>query len=656
MTDRDALLDAAHRIGRRVAGQAQWSGGACTWTVVRPDRSDPANLKAAELTGGGSVYSGTAGIALFLLELHRATGDREAARAAEGAIRWAMADPDVGATLFGFYSGRVGVAYAAARAGLIEEAGKYLAPLSGQEHGDIGDDVIAGAAGSIPALLRLAPLLDQPALLETAVRLGERLIGRARREPGGWSWGDARQVTHARNLCGYAHGASGIGQALLELYHATGDARFRYAAGQAFLYERPFFDPEAGDWPDFRHKELGDYVYKRRFVELRRRLVEDPGAMAFVPRYMTAWCHGAAGIAPTRVRAWQLLDAHVYHEEAGAALATVRRLVDVESRQMGNYSLCHGIGGNADALLEADGCGLPDDRALAERAALDGIERYELAGIPWPCGTLGGASDPGLLLGESGIGYFLLRVADPATPSVLMLTAPGAPAPERPATRHAADRLHRESVALYFGTTLASMDRAGASLPLPASDGAGAPPGVADAHAAIRARVEGERDPALRERLADALALDEARYGLARSITDFSEEYRREIATGALRPLDVGAGLLRLAPFVRVVRTRWDWDAALAAGAALSAAPAETYHLLHRGENRIRSRRLHVLGALAFLALERGPRTLEEIVDFAAEALPRIDRDALRERMREQLEQAAAAGLVDRADHPWARG
>jgi hypothetical protein len=65
---------------------------------------------------------------------------------------------------------------------------------------------------------------------------------------------------------------------------------------------------------------------------------------------------------------------------------------------------------------------------------------------------------------------------------------------------------------------------------------------------------------------------------------------------------------------------------------------------------------LNVLAALAFLALERGPCTLEEVVDFAAEALPRIDRDALRERVREQLEQGVAAGLVDRADHPWAHG
>jgi hypothetical protein len=516
----------------------------------------------------------------------------------------------------------------------------------------MGDDVIAGAAGSIPALLQLAPLLDAPGLLETAVRLGERLIGRADREPVGWSWGDARQVTHARNLCGYAHGASGIGHALLELYHATGDARFRYGAEQAFLYERQFFSPEAGDWPDFRHKELGEYVYERRYVELRRRLMEDPSALAFVPHYMTAWCHGAAGIAPTRARAWQVLGADACRDEAEAALATVRLSLGGGPARAGNYSLCHGIGGNADALLVADGCGLAGDRALVVRAALDGVERYELAGISWPCGTFGGVSDPGLLLGESGIGHFLLRTADPSTPSVLMLTAPGSPARERPDTFSAAERLHRDSVDLYFGTTLRLMEAAGAPMPLPAFDpSSGAALGVPEAYAAIRSRGEGEPDAGLRERLLDAFALDDARYGLARSITDFSEEYRREMAAGALRPFDVGAGALRLAPFVRVAATRWDWDAALAddtAPLAVAEPGAETHHLLFRRENRIRTRKLHALGALVFLALERGSATLEQVVDRLAEALPGIGRDALAARVREQLDQAAAAGLIDR--------
>ena len=38
----------------------------------------------------------------------------------------------------------------------------------------------------------------------------------------------------SRNLTGFGHGAAGIGYAILELFHATGDAKYRRAAEAAF--------------------------------------------------------------------------------------------------------------------------------------------------------------------------------------------------------------------------------------------------------------------------------------------------------------------------------------------------------------------------------------------------------------------------------------
>jgi hypothetical protein len=46
------------------------------------------------------------------------------------------------------------------------------------------------------------------------------------------------------------------------------------------------------------------------------------------------------------------------------------------------------------------------------------LERYVDAGRPWPCGTTG-ETTPALFLGLSGIGWLLLRLHDPATPSPL---------------------------------------------------------------------------------------------------------------------------------------------------------------------------------------------------------------------------------------------
>ena len=90
---------------------------------------------------------------------------------------------------------------------------------------------------------------------------------------------------------------------------------------------------------------------------------------------------------------------------------------------MENFSLCHGLAGNADVLLEGykvlgqewESADLP-----AFGVAKFGIETYAKTGLQWPCGTHGGTT-PGMLLGLAGIGYFYLRLYSPTTPSILIL-------------------------------------------------------------------------------------------------------------------------------------------------------------------------------------------------------------------------------------------
>ena len=76
------FLEAAARIGARVAAAAEWRGDAATWTVMSPDRDNP-ELRVAEPTSAsGTLYEGTSGIALFLAELWNATGRGDDALAA----------------------------------------------------------------------------------------------------------------------------------------------------------------------------------------------------------------------------------------------------------------------------------------------------------------------------------------------------------------------------------------------------------------------------------------------------------------------------------------------------------------------------------------------------------------------------------------------
>ena len=85
-------------------------------------------------------------------------------------------------------------------------------------------------------------------------------------------------------LSGLAHGASGIAWVLFELAELSGEKRFSKVALQAFKYEEALFVPERRNWPDLR--------------EINERSQPDDGHGMF----MAGWCHGAPGIALTRLR------------------------------------------------------------------------------------------------------------------------------------------------------------------------------------------------------------------------------------------------------------------------------------------------------------------------------------------------------------------
>ena len=91
--------------------------------------------------------------------------------------------------------------------------------------------------------------------------------------------------------------------------------------------------------------------------------------------------------------------------------------------QHDNWSLCHGLGGNADLfLLAADVLGEERYRGPADAIGMRGIELVQLQHNAWPCGVVNGGEAPGLLLGLAGIGYFYLRLYDAKrVPSMLLI-------------------------------------------------------------------------------------------------------------------------------------------------------------------------------------------------------------------------------------------
>jgi lantibiotic modifying enzyme len=269
-------------------------------------------------------------------------------------------------------------------------------------------DVLAGTAGAVVGLLRLhEDFVADDELLKLALSLGHHLIDTAIKTETGWSWGDLHKAESGAfgNLNGYSHGAAGIGTSLFELYASTGESRFREAGESALAYERHWFNPANGNWPDLRDPELSG------------------GSRADGPSYMNAWCHGAPGIALARLRSFEILDSEICRAEAETAISTtLNNLHGNSEMSQTNYSLCHGLGGNCEPLIYgARVLRRPDLLARAEEVALLGIESYETQKVPWPCGGPGAQTSAGLMLGLAGISYYYLRLAVPETPSVLIL-------------------------------------------------------------------------------------------------------------------------------------------------------------------------------------------------------------------------------------------
>ncbi|HSU83332.1 MAG TPA: type 2 lanthipeptide synthetase LanM, partial [Thermoanaerobaculia bacterium] len=357
------------------------------------------------------LYAGLPGVALFLGALGAATGEERWERLARAALESLLARlRNPSATTpplsLGAFTGWGGVLYALAHLGALWEDRDLLAaaepliePIASGIGGDDEIDVVGGAAGAIFGLLALHRASGSRRALDVAVRCGEHLL--ARSHPAGSGLGWLTRLAAAGPQIGFSHGNAGIGAALVELAAATGDSRFLAAGLAGFAWERDAFWPQLESWL----QGGGD---------------TPPPLESTVA---IAWCYGAPGVGISRLRALsQARDREERLVLRNEVEEAARKTLD---RGFGeNHCLCHGDLGNLDFLLQArEALGDPGLDAATGRQA-----QSTLAGIArdgWLCGTRGSVESPGLMNGVAGIGYGLLRLADPGrVPSVLALEPP----------------------------------------------------------------------------------------------------------------------------------------------------------------------------------------------------------------------------------------
>jgi class II lanthipeptide synthase len=401
---RSRLTAAARSIGDWFDRMAVRDEGHLTWVGL-----DLRNQIWSLYPMPEDLYSGAPGISLFLGYLALLTGEErfaEMARCGMKTLSAMLRRTGERISNIGVFQGWGGTVYSLAHLGalwrdreLLAEAEGMAEEIARRVEKDTYLDVVAGSAGAISALLALHRASGSPRALEIAVRCGERLLETARPAGSGLCW--LTEIGGDEPLTGFSHGACGIAATLLDLFAVTGEERLKSAARNALDFERAIVSRETGLSPDRPHAGAAP---------------ENPAAEKVMAM---SWCYGAPGRGFASLRAMRHLDEPALREDLERSVA-----LTLERGFGKNHSLCHGDLGNLDLVLQVHR-ELHDEKAGASarrltRAVLSSVERDG-----WICGTVANIEAPGLMNGIAGIGYGLLRLADPErVPSVLVMDPP----------------------------------------------------------------------------------------------------------------------------------------------------------------------------------------------------------------------------------------
>ena len=398
--DQKQLIKTASAIGDYLAKLSIKNQGKAAWIGLQVNNLEHYYISPSKL----DLYDGLSGIGLFLAYLGYITKQScysELAQEALENIRYQTKQQKKGVLKtiggFGGCGGLIHTLTHLARLwnepALLNESLEIANLIPSLIEKDKSFDLIYGAAGAIISLINLhrftSPEQSQQ-IINIATQCGNHLIANIQTTPQGKGW-----ITGLgkKPPLGMSHGVAGIAWSLLELSNLTKDASFTNVALEALDYERSFFSPQMGNWPDINREDTDE-------------------------RFRITWCHGATGIGIARLCSLDYLRNDVLVEqEIDTAIKTV-----ANNGFSNNHSLCHGDLGNLDFLLQASEK-LPAHNLEPQNIASVILESIDKHG--WLCGTPFSVESPGLMVGIAGIGYELLRLAEPnVVPSVLCLAPP----------------------------------------------------------------------------------------------------------------------------------------------------------------------------------------------------------------------------------------
>ena len=328
-----ASSQAAQAAARWVSSTAVTSSDGATWPA---DPNDPKSVN-------DTLYAGTPGPVLFLLEAYRYTGNREfLTKARTGADALAASLPKEEGT--GLYEGIAGIGFTLGEAWLVTHDRKYRdAALTsvklleqrahkagnGVEWSDV-TDIIGGSSGTGLFLLWAARELNAPGARDLAIADGKRLIELGQDQGNGKrKW--MMDSKFPREMPNFSHGTAGVAYFLATLYQETHDKQFLDAAlgGAYYLISIAEVDRDACIiYHDNQNKKL----------------------------YYLSWCHGPAGLARLFYRLYQVTgDASWMDWTKKAARGVVASGAPervVSPGEWNNISACCGTTGQAQFFLD----------------------------------------------------------------------------------------------------------------------------------------------------------------------------------------------------------------------------------------------------------------------------------------------------------------
>jgi lantibiotic modifying enzyme len=352
-------LSAARGAGIRLVNLAkQAESGGLKWNA----KSERKGRIIPDSDGCG-LYSGNAGIGLFLMNLHKVCGEDRFKKCAEGAFERILKDAK-------------------------QEKGGLCWEYAMQ-------DIIGGEAGIGLALLEMHRLTGRKEYLDAANKTGNWLMAVADRKNGRCEWAKYGYLD-----ANFSHGTAGIAFFLASLKDPEAQ---KAAAG-------------ATDWIESVAKPDGkNGIFWEYYAETVPEGQEN--------RVMTSWCHGSPGTALLFVRQ-SLLKGKERHLEvvkkAGEGLKNDLR-VDSGEPAFANPTFCCGAAGCIDAfcnIYEAtkDKKYLDCAKAVAD-AVIKSLERIGKNRVYAMFDTedMQNRKFPyfptGFMLGNAGIGHSLLRLS-----------------------------------------------------------------------------------------------------------------------------------------------------------------------------------------------------------------------------------------------------